>query len=131
MMDVWIQSVTGRKLRLDVQPTDTVEAIKQRLSENPELPEGAALSLFFNGKELPSEATLTSSSVSAGSVIFLVLRAHGGVMMEPSLQVLARKYNCDKLVCRKCYNRLPPRATNCRNKACGRNNKLRIKKKLK
>ena len=73
------------------------------------------------------------------------------VMMEPSLQVccvyppsyphvsdththtqaLARKHNCDKLVCRRCYARLPPRATNCRKKKCGHSSDLRIKKKLK
>ena len=51
--------------------------------------------------------------------------------IEPSLQVLARKYNCDKKICRKCYARLPPRATNCRKKKWGRTNQLRPKKKLK
>ena len=59
-----------------------------------------------------------------------VLRLRGGVI-EPSLRLLAQKYNCDKMICRKCYARLHPRATNCRKKACGRNSDLRIKKKLK
>ncbi|GAN02613.1 hypothetical protein MAM1_0025d02057 [Mucor ambiguus] len=35
------------------------------------------------------------------------------------------------MICRKCYARLPPRATNCRKKKCGRTNQLRPKKKLK
>ena len=39
--------------------------------------------------------------------------------------------NSDKKICRKCYARLPPNATNCRKKKCGKTNKLRIKKKLK
>lgn len=51
--------------------------------------------------------------------------------IEPSLQVLARKYNCDKKICRKCYARLPIRATNCRKKKCGHTNQLRLKKKIK
>jgi ubiquitin C len=34
-------------------------------------------------------------------------------------------------ICRKCYARLPPRATNCRKKKCGHSTDLRIKKKLK
>nr|3JBN_Af Chain Af, 60S ribosomal protein eL40 [Plasmodium falciparum 3D7]3JBO_Af Chain Af, 60S ribosomal protein eL40 [Plasmodium falciparum 3D7]3JBP_Af Chain Af, 60S ribosomal protein eL40 [Plasmodium falciparum 3D7] len=50
--------------------------------------------------------------------------------IEPSLAQLAQKYNCQKLICRKCYARLHPRATNCRNKKCGRTNQLRPKKKL-
>jgi ribosomal protein L40E len=53
------------------------------------------------------------------------------VMMEPSLQALAKKYNCDKQVCRQCYARLPPRAANCRKKQCGHSSNLRMKKKLK
>ena len=32
----------------------------------------------------------------------MVLRLRGGVI-EPSLKVLAGKYNCDKMICRKCY----------------------------
>ena len=64
------------------------------------------------------------------STLHLVLRLRGGAI-EPSLQVLARKYNSDKKVCRRCYARLPMRAHNCRKKSCGRTNKLRVKKKIK
>ncbi|KAI8463352.1 MAG: hypothetical protein J3K34DRAFT_372665, partial [Monoraphidium minutum] len=52
-------------------------------------------------------------------------------IIEPSLQILARKYNQDKVICRKCYARLHPRAKNCRKKKCGHSNQLRPKKKLK
>ena len=54
----------------------------------------------------------------------------GGVI-EPTLAAIARKYNCEKIICRKCYARLHPRAKNCRKKSCGRTNQLRMKKKLK
>lgn len=59
-----------------------------------------------------------------------VLRLRGGII-EPSLALLASKYNCEKKICRKCYARLPPRATNCRKKKCGHSNQLRPKKKAK
>ncbi|KPJ12036.1 Ubiquitin-60S ribosomal protein L40 [Papilio machaon] len=51
--------------------------------------------------------------------------------IEPSLRILAMKYNCDKMICRKCYARLHPRATNCRKTKCGHTNNLRPKKKIK
>ncbi|KAF5747791.1 hypothetical protein HS088_TW05G00518 [Tripterygium wilfordii] len=35
---------------------------------------------------------------------------------------LARKYNQEKMICRKCYARLHPRAVNCRKKKCGHSN---------
>lgn len=50
---------------------------------------------------------------------------------DPSLVALAKAKNCDKMICRKCYARLPHRAKNCRKKKCGHTNDLRIKKKLK
>ena len=51
-------------------------------------------------------------------------------MIEPSLKVLAQKYLCDKMICRKCYARLDKRAKVCRKKKCSSAN-LRPKKKLK
>uniref|UniRef100_A0AAY4EMP9 Ubiquitin-ribosomal protein eL40 fusion protein n=1 Tax=Denticeps clupeoides TaxID=299321 RepID=A0AAY4EMP9_9TELE len=67
---------------------------------------------------------------SPESTLHLVLRLRGGII-EPSLRQLAQKYNCDKMICRKCYARLHPRAVNCRKKKCGHTNNLRPKKKLK
>ncbi|EPS27904.1 hypothetical protein PDE_02848 [Penicillium oxalicum 114-2] len=73
---------------------------------------------------------LTTDSIFQESTLHLVLRLRGGII-EPSLKALASKYNCEKAICRKCYARLPPRATNCRKKKCGHTNQLRPKKKLK
>ncbi|RAL50952.1 hypothetical protein DM860_005308 [Cuscuta australis] len=39
---------------------------------------------------------------------------------------LARKYNAEKTICRKCYARLHPRAVNCRKKKCGHSNQVFI-----
>ena len=73
------------------------------------------------------EAQLLSSSVE--STLHLVLRLRGGII-EPSLRQLAQKYNCDKMICRKCYARLHPRAVNCRKKKCGHTNNVRHMKKV-
>ncbi|AEA38833.1 ubiquitin (nucleomorph) [Cryptomonas paramecium] len=52
-------------------------------------------------------------------------------MIEPTLAAIAKKVNCEKMICRKCYARLHCKAKNCRKKKCGYTNRLRIKKKLK
>ena len=44
---------------------------------------------FIGGSIFPLESTL-----------HLVLRLRGGVI-EPTMRVLAQKYNCDKMICRK------------------------------
>ncbi|XP_027712199.1 ubiquitin-60S ribosomal protein L40-like isoform X2 [Vombatus ursinus] len=64
------------------------------------------------------------------STLHLVLRLRGGIM-EPSLLQQAQKYNCDKMICRKRYARLYPRAVSCRKKKCGHTNNLCPKKKVK
>lgn len=51
--------------------------------------------------------------------------------MDPTIAAIAKKYNCDKKICRKCYATLPVKATNCRKRKCGHTNQLRLKKKPK
>ena len=48
--------------------------------------------------------------------------------MDPTSIELAKKSNCYKQICRKCYARLPLRATKCRKRKCGHSSQLRQKK---
>nr|GEY44702.1 ubiquitin-60S ribosomal protein L40 [Tanacetum cinerariifolium] len=67
------------------------------------------------------------------STLHLVSNLSGGGIKAPEkvyhpfLLALARKFNQEKKVCRKCFARLPKRAHNCRKKKCGHSNQLRPK----
>lgn len=119
-MQIFVKTINGSTRVAQVAACDSVESLKARLGLT------ASARLIFAGEQLESSL----AGVSANSTLFEVLSLAGGVM-EPSLRNLASEYKCDKMICRKCYASLPPRATNCRKKKCGHSNQLRPKKKLK
>jgi len=85
---------------------------------------------MVDGERIAPDDTAEKLGLEDEDLIDVAMEQTGGVI-EPSLAVLARKYNCEKMICRKCYARLHARAVNCRKKKCGHSNQLRAKKKLK
>lgn len=129
MLQLFVRTVSGRTLPLQVESGETVETVKQMLQERENV-DVDHQRLVFAGKELDDSQTLESYNLKGDETLEMLFKIAGGVI-EPTLAALAKKYNCDKMVCRKCYARLPLRAHNCRKKKCGHSNHLRPKKKLK
>ncbi|OAO16952.1 ubiquitin [Blastocystis sp. ATCC 50177/Nand II] len=119
-MQIFVKTVTA---------TETVEDVKKMLQEKENI-DYENQRLVFAGKELEDSQTIGSYAIAGEATLEMLFKMAGGVI-EPTLAALAKKYNCEKMICRKCYSRLPPRAHNCRKKRCGHSNHLRPKKKLK
>ena len=128
-MHLLVKTVSGRTIALDVAPCDSVESVKKQLQERENV-DFYNQRLVFAGKELEDKELISSYPISEEATIEMLFKIAGGVI-EPTLAALAKTYNCEKMICRKCYARLPPRAHNCRKKKCGHSNHLRPKKKLK
>jgi len=130
-MQIFGRSLGGATLTLQCSGASSAGDLCQAFCQKEGIQAAAdEMRLVLAGKQLDPACSLAAQAVVDGCTVHMLPRMVGGVI-EPSLIVLAKKYNSEKKVCRICYARLPVRATNCRKKICGHSNQLRLKKKLK
>lgn len=127
--NIFVKSLAGDIIFVEANEIDKIHSVKTKIYEREGIPIDQQ-SITFSGKHLENDRTLQDYDVRNESTLHLMLRLRGGVI-DPALQALARKYKCDKMICRKCYSRINIRARNCRKKKCGHAADLRPKKKLK
>ncbi|CDQ67377.1 unnamed protein product [Oncorhynchus mykiss] len=73
------QTLTGKEIEIDIEPTDKVERIKERVEEKEGIPPQQQR-LIYSGKQMNDEKTAADYKIQGGSVLHLVLALRGGLV---------------------------------------------------
>ncbi|CAB4401193.1 ubiquitin [Rhizophagus irregularis] len=76
-MLIKVKTLTGKEIEIDIEGSDTVAKIKERVEEKEGIPP-AQQRLIYAGKQLTDEKTAEDSGILAGEVLHLVLALRGG-----------------------------------------------------
>ena len=132
-MHILVRTPSGKHLAVELDNTSTVTDLKNKLSVEEGIPAENQKLTSLN-RELLNEESV--STLDDGSFVDLdfelgLLGGVGSSDIPDHLKELAYKYKVYKMICRKCYARLPPNAHNCRKRKCGHSANIRPKKKIK
>ena len=72
-MRITVQSIQGKRIKMEVEPSDTIASLKARIQESEGIPP-VQQRLIYEGKQLEDGSTLADNNVQNGKVVFLVLR---------------------------------------------------------